>query len=492
MERFNVFNRTISVLADPSLLLISNGTNNTTIRSNGKVPFDSVSNVTNPIGPEDQLTSAEDRRQFIVNMTLESWNAYVKYAWGQANLKPLSISKQQGWLANAGTTIISAMSTLWVMGLREEFDLGRQWVQKDMDLDDRGLVKIGALLSCYALTSDLLFLNMAETFANLYNATEIEISATNVSKPKQYFHQMMVLREWINQRLEYRYLSDITGEPKYWDRIQRMETYFDQQPSRQDDPYQLENWSIKVKAYIQSRFKNKKDIEQYYAFLRALEEKGRLRTTKSKHYYIKESSTSNYMNNRYCYFGAMLTLGQYDKQNVTVFEAWGNETPDLGTIVKHLNMAKKITELCYASTKMTRSGLAPFKFMLNENANELNKSIRDVQGGFALNPDMAESYFILWRMTGDQRYREYAWQMALAIYKHCRTDRGYASVRESNANPTVKIDHQPAEFLSATLKYLYLTFSPNDVLPLNRWIFNADGHPLPIYTKGKEGQIKFD
>ena len=172
---------TISVLADPSLLLISNGTNNTTIRSNGKVPFDSVSNVTNPIGPEDQLTSAEDRRQFIVNMTLESWNAYVKYAWGQANLKPLSISKQQGWLANAGTTIISAMSTLWVMGLREEFDLGRQWVQKDMDLDDRGLVKIGALLSCYALTSDLLFLNMAETFANLYNATGNQLYSTLTS-----------------------------------------------------------------------------------------------------------------------------------------------------------------------------------------------------------------------------------------------------------------------------------------------------------------------
>ena len=35
-------------------------------------------------------------------------------------------------------------------------------------------------------------------------------------------------------------------------------------------------------------------------------------------------------------------------------------------------------------------------------------------------------------------------------------------------------------FLSATLKYLYLTFAPIDVLPLNKWVFNSVGHPLPI------------
>jgi len=38
-------------------------------------------------------------------------------------------------------------------------------------------------------------------------------------------------------------------------------------------------------------------------------------------------------------------------------------------------------------------------------------------------------------------------------------------------------------FLSQTLKYLYLLFSDEDQLPLHSWIFNARGHPLPIFDQ---------
>jgi hypothetical protein len=35
-------------------------------------------------------------------------------------------------------------------------------------------------------------------------------------------------------------------------------------------------------------------------------------------------------------------------------------------------------------------------------------------------------------------------------------------------------------FLSETLKYLYLIFSPDDVVPLDKYVFNTEGHPLKI------------
>jgi mannosyl-oligosaccharide alpha-1,2-mannosidase len=29
-------------------------------------------------------------------------------------------------------------------------------------------------------------------------------------------------------------------------------------------------------------------------------------------------------------------------------------------------------------------------------------------------------------------------------------------------------------------RYLYLLFSPSSLLPLDRWVFNTEGHPFPI------------
>lgn len=32
------------------------------------------------------------------------------------------------------------------------------------------------------------------------------------------------------------------------------------------------------------------------------------------------------------------------------------------------------------------------------------------------------------------------------------------------------------------LKYLYLLFSDEDLLPLDKWIFNTEAHPFPVFT----------
>ena len=35
-------------------------------------------------------------------------------------------------------------------------------------------------------------------------------------------------------------------------------------------------------------------------------------------------------------------------------------------------------------------------------------------------------------------------------------------------------------FVFLKMQYLYLLFCEDDVFPLDKWIFNANGHPLPI------------
>jgi len=43
--------------------------------------------------------------------------------------------------------------------------------------------------------------------------------------------------------------------------------------------------------------------------------------------------------------------------------------------------------------------------------------------------------------------------------------------------------------LAETLKYLYLLFSPPDVMPLTGWVFNTEAHPLRL-PKGLTATVR--
>ncbi len=65
-----------------------------------------------------------------------------------------------------------------------------------------------------------------------------------------------------------------------------------------------------------------------------------------------------------------------------------------------------------------------------------------------------------------------------------------------------KDDMMQSFFLAETLKYFYLLYSPSSVIPLDKWVFNTEAHPLRIIPRvdepisledtpeGKDMQIK--
>ncbi len=38
-----------------------------------------------------------------------------------------------------------------------------------------------------------------------------------------------------------------------------------------------------------------------------------------------------------------------------------------------------------------------------------------------------------------------------------------------------------ANVYHSSLKYLYLLFQDEDLIPLDRWVFNTEAHPLPVF-----------
>ncbi|KAF8899321.1 glycoside hydrolase family 47 protein [Infundibulicybe gibba] len=101
---------------------------------------------------------------------------------------------------------------------------------------------------------------------------------------------------------------------------------------------------------------------------------------------------------------------------------------------------------------------------------------------YMLRPETIESLFIAYRLTGDEQYRDQGWSIFKAIEKYCRMDSGgYATVLNVDNISVGHDDKMETFFLSETLKYLFLLFSDSSVLPLDKYVFNTEAHPLPIF-----------
>ena len=70
-----------------------------------------------------------------------------------------------------------------------------------------------------------------------------------------------------------------------------------------------------------------------------------------------------------------------------------------------------------------------------------------------------------------------------AFEKYTRVEHGYTSIKDvrNPESPGYK-DKMESFFLGETLKYFYLLFSdtPHE-FDLTHWVFNSEGHPLPIF-----------
>ncbi|KAI0281883.1 glycoside hydrolase [Russula brevipes] len=123
-------------------------------------------------------------------------------------------------------------------------------------------------------------------------------------------------------------------------------------------------------------------------------------------------------------------------------------------------------------------GLRPVEPVQDENMREYKPN----KPGYLLRPETVESFYLLWRTTGDVVWRERGWVVFEAILNVTRVeDSGFASIGNVYHPQAVLLDQMPSWFLAETLKYLFLLFTDDDLLPLDHWVFNTEAHPLPVF-----------
>ncbi|KAF9975715.1 Mannosyl-oligosaccharide 1,2-alpha-mannosidase IB [Actinomortierella ambigua] len=156
---------------------------------------------------------------------------------------------------------------------------------------------------------------------------------------------------------------------------------------------------------------------------------------------------------------------------------------------KDMTVARGLMETCYESYAKSPTGLGAEEIAFLATPFQQGKEFERpnpqefyvLSAGYELRPETVESLFILYRTTGNPKYQEYAWGIAQAIEKHCKTSYGYSTLANVKDSSEGTSDYMPSYFLSKTLKYLFLIFSSPDVASLDNVLFTTQGHMVPYH-----------
>lgn len=154
----------------------------------------------------------------------------------------------------------------------------------------------------------------------------------------------------------------------------------------------------------------------------------------------------------------------------------------------YLWFAESMMHACYQLYNITKTGLGADNARVDMTTGEVSVT----GGSYLQRPEVVESLFYLWRATHNKRYRDWGWAIFQAIEKHCRKAAGYSGVEHVNQDPPQSDNVQESWFLAETLKYLFLLFSDDNLLPLDKWVFNTEAHPVRVDVDEEPQWLSWD
>jgi hypothetical protein len=104
---------------------------------------------------------------------------------------------------------------------------------------------------------------------------------------------------------------------------------------------------------------------------------------------------------------------------------------------------------------------------------------------YDLRPEVMESYYYAYRITGDPKYQEWAWDAFVAINATARVGSSFSSFVGVNDGPVQYGDNQESFFFAELMKYAYLIFAEDGPWQVNcgggsgnLFVYNTEAHPF--------------
>ncbi|KPI39352.1 Mannosyl-oligosaccharide 1,2-alpha-mannosidase MNS1 [Cyphellophora attinorum] len=516
-----------------------------------RIQFDFSSRTESP----KEKTLRLSRRQKIKDAFIHAWSGYTKHAFGKDEVRPINGGYRNsfgGW----GATLVDSLDTLWLMGLREEFVEAVDAVEKidfttntekDLNVFETTIRYIGGLLSAYDLSErryESLLTKATELADMLYAAFDTpnhfpvcrwdwrKAAAGVQLVPSDY----TLLAEVGSLSVEFTRLSQLTGDPKYYDVIARISKHMvDAQDktllpglwptivNTRDLKWDFNHFTFGGMAdstyeYLPKEYLLLNGADQSYGLMyeRAI-------TTAEEHLFFRPMIPTNAP----VLFSGTTSLTEQGHpsldpqgQHLTCFTAGmlaiGSKIFDRPN---DLHTAKQLLDGCIWAYNATPSGLMPETFHVwdddryyaaiaarhtDSDEQPSDPSVSDAspvehgkllakQNGvipgftahgdnrYILRPEAIESIFILYRVTGDTAYQEAAWRMWEAIDRATKTKIANAAIFDVRMKIPLQSDRMESFWLAETLKYFWLVFGDpvgDGEVDLDEWVLNTEAHPF--------------
>lgn len=464
---------------------------------------------------EEPQSLVRTQREKIKEMMQFAWQSYKRYAMGKNELRPLTKDGYEGNMFGglSGATIIDSLDTLYLMELKEEFQEAKAWVEEHFHLNVSGEASlfevniryIGGLLSAFYLTGEEVFrikaIKLGEKLLPAFNTpTGIPKGVVNF---KSGFNRSWgwamagsssILAEFGSLHLEFLHLTELSGNQVFAEKVRHIRKVL----RKIDKPFGLYpnflspvsgNWmqhhvsvgglgdsfyEYLIKSWLMSAKTDMEAKDMYYEALEAIETH-LLNVSPGGLTYIAEwrgGILDHKMGHLACFSGGMIALGAEDAKEEKR--------------ARYRELAAQITKTCHESYTRSDTKLGPEAFWFNSGREAVATQLSESY--YILRPEVVESYMYLWRQTHNPIYREWGWEVVMALEKHCRTEAGFSGVQDVYSSIPSHDNKQQTFFLAETLKYLYLLFSEDDALSLEDWVFNTEAHPLPVNHTDSAGR----
>ncbi|KAJ6033872.1 mannosyl-oligosaccharide alpha-1-2-mannosidase 1B [Penicillium canescens] len=488
----------------------------------------------------------DPRAEAVKKAYVREWNEYMKYAFPNDDLMPLSHNYTNdlfGW----GASVVDGIDTAIVMGLT---DIVEQQLQHIASVDftkssylvnffDVNIRYLGGLLSAYDLIKsgqfpnsydkDLveILLSQAKTLATAISPVFDTITGLPAAQKNFSTGQILPSTSTINGTkynstntaqagtliLEYYRLSDLTGDESFRQHAKKAEDYLIKPnpapmfPGLVSTELDMETgkfitfdagWQAGVDSFIEYLIKT-------YIYNPQDEYSAKLRD-----FWVtaSESSIENIALSPY-HKPELTFLSQLDANGSMMWTmddyacfAGGNlllggkylDRPDF------TDLGLKVTDSCHWLYNSTITGLGPSTIAWYNSSNKAydpaynnNATYRAeaTKYGYFIEdpsyrsyPEPLESIWYAYRITGDTRWQEYNWEIFQALDTHRSAAVPYTEISDVNAPGGGELVNLVSSFYFAeVLKYLYLSFTETGVLSLDEWVFNTESHPYLIQSK---------
>ncbi|KAI9438671.1 glycoside hydrolase family 47 protein [Lactarius indigo] len=456
----------------------------------------------------------------VVKIFTDSYSVYHAYAFGHDEVAPLSkkpLDPRNGW----GATIVDAMTTMastlplpYVLtrALQPQFNEALDFVKNKIDFSKSNTTDtvsvfestiryIGGLLSAYELNGreDQFLIDKAKQLADKLSAAWVQ--GNDIPYGFVDFNTSLPVKATSNiaeagtLTLEWARLSQYTRDDKYRQlaegaarRIASNPAPLPGLPAQGIDPSTGKpTWGGGSDSYFEylikyARLPNTTDTIFADSWFTAVDSsiKSLMKTsTVGNHVYLADFDDTR----------SIRPVGSH----LACFHAgnWmlGGKLLDNQTIV---DLALELNDACWNTYAKDATGIGPEAFAYVTKDTEIANGVTPEQvlfygqhgyyitsSDYIQRPEVLESNFYAWRVTGDRKYIDRARSAVKNFNKYLKVSTGgFAGIDDVNDQHTTKIDRTQSFWFAEVLKYLYLTFDEPSHISLNDYVFNTEAHPL--------------